>query len=202
MLSVYQMKPQFQRLLWPLVRLMRRAGIHPNEVTIGALVLSCVAGLCIAFQPHELWPLRLLPLILFIRMALNAMDGMLARQYGQATPLGALLNELGDVTADCMLYLPLALVPGLPAPGIVSMCLLAVVSEMAGVIAAQKGGERSYAGPMGKSDRALFVGTLGFFLGFGFDPGEWIDPLIGVANFLLIITIYNRSRDAIRTGAI
>jgi CDP-diacylglycerol--glycerol-3-phosphate 3-phosphatidyltransferase len=202
MLSVYQIKPQFQRLLWPLVRLMRRAGIQPNDVTVGALILSCVAGLSIALQPEELWPLRLLPLVLFVRMALNAMDGMLAREGGQATPLGALLNELGDVSADCVLYLPLALVPGLPAPGIVSMCLLAVVSEMAGVIAAQLGGERSYAGPMGKSDRALLIGTLGFFLGLGFAPGEWVDPLVGVANFLLVITIYNRSRDAIRTGAI
>jgi CDP-diacylglycerol--glycerol-3-phosphate 3-phosphatidyltransferase len=42
-------------------------------------------------------------------MALNAIDGMLAREHGQASRLGAVLNELGDVVADAGLYLPLAL---------------------------------------------------------------------------------------------
>ena len=59
--------------------------------------------------------LLILPAVLFLRMALNAMDGMLAREHGQKTSLGALLNELGDVIADAGLYLPLAVVPGFDA---------------------------------------------------------------------------------------
>lgn len=201
MLSVYQIKPQFQRLLQPAVRLMNQRGIQPNEVTLSALILSCIAGLMIVLFPHARWPLLLLPAVLFLRMALNAIDGMLARDGNLGTPLGALLNELGDVLADCVLYLPLALVPGLPVPGIISMCVLGIVSEMAGVIAGQLSGERSYAGPMGKSDRALLIGALGLFMGLGFAPGVWSDALVGVANLLLVVTIINRSRDAIRPSA-
>jgi len=199
--SVYRIKPQFQRLLQPLTDLLRRCGIHPNEVTVSALALSCVAGLMIGLFPDRRWPLLLLPVVLFGRMALNAVDGMLARDGDLESPLGALLNELGDVLADCALYLPLALVPGLPAPGTISMCVLGVISEMVSVIAVQSNGKRSYAGPMGKSDRALLVGVLGFCLGLGSAPGVWSDLLVGIANFLLIVTIINRSRDAIRTGA-
>ena len=42
-------------------------------------------------------------------MALNAIDGMLAREYGQKSRLGAYLNELGDVVSDAALYAPFAL---------------------------------------------------------------------------------------------
>ena len=36
-------------------------------------------------------------MVLFLRMALNAIDGMLAREFNQKTNLGAYLNELTDV---------------------------------------------------------------------------------------------------------
>jgi len=43
-------------------------------------------------------------------MALNAIDGMLAREFGQKSRLGACLNELCDVVSDATLYLPFAFV--------------------------------------------------------------------------------------------
>ena len=56
-----------------------------------------------------------LPPVLLARMALNAVDGMLAREHAMQSALGAILNELGDVLSDTALYLPLAAAPG-PAP--------------------------------------------------------------------------------------
>ena len=47
---------------------------------------------------------------------MNAIDGLMAKERGQATPAGAVLNEISDVVADAALYLPFALVPGLNAP--------------------------------------------------------------------------------------
>ena len=41
-------------------------------------------------------------------MALNAIDGMMARELHMSTQLGAVLNELGDAVSDLGLYLPLA----------------------------------------------------------------------------------------------
>ena len=37
-------------------------------------------------------------------MAFNAIDGMLAREFGQKSRLGAYLNELTDVVSDAALY--------------------------------------------------------------------------------------------------
>ena len=52
----------------------------------------------------------LIPVWLLVRMALNAIDGMLAREFGQKSGLGAYLNEIGDVVSDAALYAPFALV--------------------------------------------------------------------------------------------
>ena len=72
MLSVYSVKPGFQRLLQPVVGRMARRGICPNSVTLAAFVTSCAGGLCILLWPDAAWPLLLLPGVLFLRMSLNA----------------------------------------------------------------------------------------------------------------------------------
>jgi hypothetical protein len=40
------------------------------------------------------------PTWLFLRTALDAIDGMLPRQHGQRSRLGACPNEIGDVVSD------------------------------------------------------------------------------------------------------
>ena len=160
--SIYDLKPAFQNLLRPLCRGLAHQGITANQVTIAAIILSLSMGAAIAWQPQTRWILLLLPIVLFIRMGLNAIDGMLAREHNMQTPLGAILNELGDVIADAGLYLPFALVPTIMPSLIIIIVLLATISEMTGIIAIQIGASRRYDGPMGKSDRAFGFGLISF----------------------------------------
>ncbi len=198
MSSIYDLKPRFQATLRPVVRTLAGMGVTANQVTIAALMLSAAAGACILLAPTERWPLLLLPAALFLRMALNAVDGMLAHEHDMKTPLGAVLNELGDVISDSVLYLPLAVVPGFPASWVVAAVLLSAVGEMAGVIGAQIGASRRYDGPMGKSDRAFVLGLIALLLGVGVDPGPWLGyALIGITA-LLVITVLNRAWRAVR----
>jgi CDP-diacylglycerol--glycerol-3-phosphate 3-phosphatidyltransferase len=192
MLTVYSLKPGFQRLLQPLVEVLAQNNTSPNTITVAAMLFSGLGGLSIAFFPHATWPLLLLSAILLLRMTLNAMDGQLARQCGRESRLGILLNEFGDVFSDCALYLPLSLVPGINSPGIILLCLLAVLSEFAGVLAELTTGVRSYSGPMGKSDRALVIGAMGLIAGLGVSPGLWSDALITAINLTLVVTVINR----------
>jgi CDP-diacylglycerol--glycerol-3-phosphate 3-phosphatidyltransferase len=196
--SVYQLKPAFQSLLRPLVRGLARAGVTANQVTLAALALSLGMGALIAWHPLENWPLALLPLVLFVRMALNAIDGMLAREHGMKSALGAILNELGDVVADAGLYLPLALVPGFDSRLVVAVVLLAVISEMTGVVGVQIGASRRYDGPSGKSDRAFLFGALALALGLGVPAGRWVSLVLAGMALLLAVTILNRARQALR----
>jgi CDP-diacylglycerol--glycerol-3-phosphate 3-phosphatidyltransferase len=111
--------------------------------------------------------------------------------------LGAILNELGDVLSDAAIYLPVALVTGVNAAWVVLIVILAVVSEMTGVVAVQIGAARRYDGPMGKSDRAFVFGLLCLLLGAGFEARYWADGLLIATGILLIITIINRARAAL-----
>jgi CDP-diacylglycerol--glycerol-3-phosphate 3-phosphatidyltransferase len=195
--SIYDLKPRFQALLRPLVKSLAEAGVTANHVTVAALVLSFIVGALITLFPAQKWPLLLMPLALFVRMALNAIDGMLAREHAMKSSLGAILNELGDVLSDTALYLPLAWVPGVNSVWIVGVTILAIVSEMTGVIAVQIGAGRRYDGPMGKSDRAFVFGLLGLLLGTGIPPARWVDTVLLITICLLIATIVNRARRAL-----
>jgi len=199
--SVHDLKPRFQALLRPLVRRLAAGGVTANPVTLAGVVFSLIGGGLIAWQPFATWTLLLLPGFLLLRMALNTIDGMLAREHGQQSRLGVILDELGDVVSDAALYLPLAWVPLVWVPLIEGVVVLAVVSEMAGVIAVQVGARRQYQGPMGKSDRALWFGALGLALGLGVPPGDWINWGLGVMALLLAATIVNRARGALREAA-
>src|SRR5262245_25669995 len=193
MASIYQLKPAFQGTLRPLVARLAARGITANQVTVAALLLSVASGALVALWPGAALPLLLMPVALFLRMALNAIDGMLAREHGQKSRLGALLNEIGDVLSDAALYLPLALVPALADWPLIAAVLLAVVAEMTGVLGPTVGASRRYDGPMGKSDRAFVFGALALWLGLGLPSGLWIDFLLWAVVLLLAVTIFNRA---------
>ena len=199
--SIYDLKPRFQALLRPIVNALARAGVTANQVTIAAVILSFIVGALIAWQPYATWPLLVLPLVLFLRMGLNAIDGMLAREHAQQSKLGAILNELGDVVADAALYLPLALLPHICASLVVLLVLLATISEMMGVVAVQIGATRQYQGPMGKSDRAFWLGAIALALGVGVPFGVWVNWLLIVMLLLLVMTVINRARGALKETA-
>jgi len=198
MATIYDLKPRFQALLRPLSDGLARLRVTPNQITLAALLLSLAGGLSLALWPQARWPLLLLPPILLLRMALNAIDGMLAREHAMQSPLGAVLNELGDVVSDVALYLPLALHPGLNPVLVIALVLLGIVAEMAGVVAVQIGATRRYDGPLGKSDRAFLFGLLGLLLGLGLPAGVWSTALLGLALPLALLTPLNRVRHALK----
>lgn len=196
--SIYDLKPRFQALLRPLNQSLVNNGITANTVTLAAMVLSIMLGVAIAAFPATQWLLLLMPLWLFVRMALNAIDGMLAREHQMQSRLGAVLNEIGDVVSDSALYLPLALVPGVDALPVVLIAVIAIMVEMVGVVAIQIGASRRYDGPFGKSDRAFAFGFLCLLLGLGVTPGAWSTGLLWLMVALSVMTLLNRARQALR----
>lgn len=197
-LSIYQLKPRFQAWLRPWVGQLAAAGVTANQVTLAAALMSLLWGGALALWPGAALPLLGLPLVLFARMALNAVDGMLAREHGQASRLGAFLNELGDLVSDAALYLPFALIPGVPGTLVVLLVALALIGEAAGMMGPSVGASRRYDGPLGKSDRAFFFGLVALLLGLGLPPGAWLDLLLWIALVLALVTLVNRVRRALR----
>jgi len=197
MASIYDLKPKFQSLLRPILRFLIKIKLTPNKVTLIALVGSLLTGIFILINSKDLKWLLILPIWLFIRMALNAMDGMMAREFNLSTNMGAVLNEVGDVLSDLFLYLPLAAVSPEALSFIVLFVLGAVITEFCGILGKALGATRHYEGPMGKSDRAFLIGLLAFLTAFfPIIIGIW--KWMFLALFLMtVLTCKNRLKGAL-----
>ncbi len=201
MATIYDLKPRFQALLRPIAARLVQAGATANGVTLAALIMSLAQGAAIAFWPEARWPLLLLPVTLFVRMALNAIDGIMAKEYDQRSNIGALFNEISDVVSDAALYLPFALVAGMNAPLVVLVVVASIIAEMTGVLGPVIGATRRYDGPFGKSDRAFCLGALAVLLGLGLSPGLWTTSVLAVMVVLAAVTVWNRARRAVAEAA-
>jgi CDP-diacylglycerol--glycerol-3-phosphate 3-phosphatidyltransferase len=190
--TLYALKPRFQALLRPLVGRLAASGVTANQVTVAAAAGSIALGAVLTWT-DDVRLFVLLPLWLFLRMALNAVDGMLAREHAQQSRLGFFLNEIGDVLSDAALIAPFATVHPFSAAWVLVVVVLAGVTELAGVLAAAAGGARRYDGPMGKSDRAVVFGALGLWVGIGPVPA-WLAWLLPALAALLALTVVHRVR--------
>ncbi len=204
-MSIYQLKTQFQNQLRPISDALVSFGVSANQVTVSAIVLSAGSAYVIANiapqannntltnNPTErnarIW--LILPVALFVRMALNAIDGMMAKEHQQASNLGAVLNEGGDIVSDYLLIASLS--PHIPTttgnklyfspkalqlPQDLSSAKLSnhthlklinslsMLTEVVAISASLTTGERANHGPLGKSDRAFELGAIGFFMAF------------------------------------
>ena len=199
-LSIYQLKPRFQRLLSPFLRTLAGAGITPNQVTLAACALSVTYGIALAVAPHKRALLWGMPLLLLLRMALNAIDGMLANATASKTRLGALLNESCDQCSDVALYLPFALLPGLSSTLTVLVVVAGLLAEFSGVLVVTIGAPRGFEGPMGKSDRAFGFGLLSVLLATN-AAAFWFKALLSTMLALSAWTVANRLRRGLQVSA-
>ncbi|WP_376710919.1 CDP-alcohol phosphatidyltransferase family protein [Pseudochrobactrum lubricantis] len=199
-MSVYQLKSRFQDLLRPLVSRLAQWDVTANQVTIAAMLISVAVGLWLVIAENKIW-FWLIPVWLFIRMAMNAIDGMLAREFNQQSILGAYLNELGDLVSDIALFAPFLWVAPFQPHWMGLIIVLALLTEFTGLLGLSIGASRRYDGPMGKSDRALLFGILGGWLAVdGFLP-EWMVWLQPLLIALLVWTIFNRIRRGLAEAA-
>ncbi|NHB59483.1 CDP-alcohol phosphatidyltransferase family protein [Acinetobacter sp. 194] len=210
--SIYQLKPAFQNLLRPWVKKLDHLGVTANQVTLVAMFISIALALFL-YQYYLTHPpsylLLLFPIWMLVRMAFNAIDGMLAREFHHQSKLGAFYNELSDVIADTALYLCLMAFSFIDAKLLLLVTFFAILSEYTGVMAPLVGAERRYDGPMGKSDRAFAFGFLATFI-FVFSLisnrsdilSYIINGVLAIMLILLMMTIYNRIKNSIQTSSI
>lgn len=200
-MTLYQLKPGFQALLRPLSGLLARSGVTANQVTVFAAIASILIGGFTAINANQPLYFLLIPIWMLLRMVLNAVDGMLARDFNQASSLGAYLNELCDVVSDVALFLPFAFIAAFNPGWVALVILLAVVSEFAGALGLMVGASRRYDGPAGKSDRALVFGATGLAVALAPGLAVWFAWAMPILALLLCLTIFNRVRNGLTEAA-
>ena len=199
-ISIYSLKKKFQDLLMPLCKKLNSMGITPNQITIGTMILSIIFSIIFYIFSKYKWLFLIVPMFFLIRMALNALDGMIASRFDKKTNLGVFLNEIGDVIADTVFFLCFFSAISINTVLTILFVFLGILSEYTGVTAIQIDGKSNYEGPMGKSDRAFFISVLSIFIFLGID-GRYINYFIYLGIFLLIITIYNRMKSTLKDVA-
>jgi CDP-diacylglycerol---glycerol-3-phosphate 3-phosphatidyltransferase len=154
-LGIYGIKPWFQKQLQPLVKALWN--VHPDVLTWSALGVSLGAGLLL-YYAYERPVLAVVAVpLLMIRLALNALDGMLAKQTGKARAAGEVINELSDRLSDVAIFLPLAFWPDMKVLLILLAIIAMLIVSYVGVLGKAVGAERVYIGVLGKADRMILL---------------------------------------------
>ncbi len=198
MISVYKIKPKFQQLLMPILKGLHKVGISANQITISSILLSLFIGICFWFAGSNKYLFLALPIGLFIRMALNALDGMMARLYNQQTKKGEILNEIGDVISDLFIFFPLLIFEKDNFYLIVVFLCLSIINEFAGILGKAVSNNRQYDGPMGKSDRALVIGLYGLLSFFSIGFGKYSFWIFLAIIFLIFISTIIRIKKTLK----
>src|SRR6201991_3810255 len=161
--GLYALKPWFTGRLKPITYTAVAHNVSPDVFTAAGVVAAGAAGVAIAFG---IWPLAVLFLVL--RLAGANLDGAVARARGVSRPWGFVLNELGDRASDLLTFAGLAVFaarlhgPGMhwlswPVLQVLVAALASTLPTFASLAAAATGATRRNGGPLGKTERCLFV---------------------------------------------
>lgn len=198
--GLYRTKPAAQRLIEPLVDACVAHGVSADALTVAAVPVAALGGICLALSDGLPVLLLGVPLLAGARLVLNLIDGQVARRTGTTHLWGEVLNELGDRVADTLFIGGLAFVPAVGPLLALSAVIAALLASYAGVVARATGAPRGYGGVMSKPGRMIALAVaapLAFILG-----QEW--PLLGAAWLILagsLVTLAQRLRTARRWHA-
>jgi archaetidylinositol phosphate synthase len=98
-----KLKQRAQSWLTSEAALLHRLGLTPNHVSILGLVLALLSA--VTYWQWQLHPLLLIvaPLLMLASGLLDALDGAIARIYGEATTFGGFFDSLLDRYADAVI---------------------------------------------------------------------------------------------------
>lgn len=197
-MGIYSLKPQFRRSMRSVERWLIRLGVSADAITGLGLLFSVFAGLAIWLgRDANAW-LLVVPVAVFLRIAANALDGMVAVTTDTTHPRGEVFNETADRLADIAIFFPIVAVPGVDDRLVAASIAAILVTSVVGISAKAAGGTRIYSGVMGKADRMSVIGAaaaVAFVTGATstvFTAALWIVLVGVVVTFVMRIQAVRR----------
>lgn len=187
-MDLYASKGAINARLMPVVRRLAAAGVSADALTLAALPVAMLGGLCLLLSATQPALLVAVPIAAALRLLLNLLDGNLARTTGRTHARGELYNEVGDRLADICLLAPVAFLPGAQPETVLLGVLVSVLASYVGVVVRAAGGERIYRGILSKPGRMvlLSVFAVGVLI---VGPGAWwaFGPLLLAGATLTLV---------------
>lgn len=185
------------KLMHPLARLLFDDGVRAIHVTSCAGLISVAVGVLVAAFAFHPWVFVLVPIWMILRMLLNAVVAVLISEFGQHSRLGTCAHELSRVVAETALFLPFAVISKVSMLLVLTVTLLAIFSEFAGLLGPLIKASRRRDGPMTSDLRLLCFGIFGAGIGSGYVLTAPINIALAVITVLLLLTIITRIRKAV-----
>ena len=178
---------------------LARLGVRPNQISLASMLASAAGAVSLYFFPQP-WKAIICVLGVQLRLLCNLLDGMVAVEHLQQTPLGVLYNELPDRVSDSVLFIALGYVSGIPWLGWLG-ALLAALTAYIRVFGAALGFAQDFRGPMAKQHR-MAVLTAGCLVSiiehFTIRTNHTLPITCGVIAAGSLLTCWARTRVMVR----
>ena len=191
-----------RRKQWPrlLAEKLARLGVTPNAVSITSIVFALVTAVLWSPLLRVSLPVKSALFVLGslgiqLRLLCNLIDGLIAIEGGQKSPVGDIYNDAPDRLSDALVFVAAGYLSYDPALGWLA-ALLAVGTAYVRTLGTALTAVSDYRGPMAKQQR-MFILTVG---GLGsaweiFSGSTWIMTIVLVIVCLgSIVTIIRRLR--------
>ncbi len=191
-MGIYSIKPKFQIFLDPVKKIFVRWKVHPTYINLLALIISITGGLALYFS--FAFPLLLIyiPFMAFVRTALNALDGLVARDLKVINKkFGEVLNEIIDRLSDLAIFLGIAFASYVNVYLAFTSIILILLNSYLAILSKAAGGKRRYEGIMGKADRMFWL-SVAVILIYITKDFEIINYFLVFLIITLIITFFQR----------
>jgi archaetidylinositol phosphate synthase len=99
-----KLKQKVQQMLTGEARAAHRIGLTPNGISMLGIIFALGAALAYAEGQYIAFSLPIAIILLLLSGFCDALDGVVARLYQQATPFGSFLDSLLDRYADAAVY--------------------------------------------------------------------------------------------------
>jgi phosphatidylglycerophosphate synthase len=138
-----------------------RLGLHPDVISYSSIVAAALASLCFWHSAAHPWLLIAAPLLCYVRLWLNMLDGMVALAAGKASRRGEILNDLPDRVSDVLIFAGVAHSGLCAAPAGYWTAIFALLAAYVGTLGQAVTGRREFGGVMSKPWRmvALHIGA-------------------------------------------
>ncbi len=173
-MNIYSIKPYFQKLLSPLFKLLILLRVHPNYINFFALFISIIAGISFLYTDQYNFLFIIIPFLLLLRIAFNALDGMVARKLNLSSKVGELYNELSDRLSDMVIFICLAFANYVNLTLMLILTCIILLNSYLGILGKASGGSRQFIGIMGKADRMLYLGIITIISFFKLNEIYWL----------------------------
>jgi len=177
-------------------------GLSANAISVLGAVFALAAGAAFVFSDGPAWRAWLVVAAAGIQLRLlcNMFDGMVAVEHGQATPVGALYNDVPDRIADTVILVGAgyAVASGPWNPTLGWACaVMAMLTAFVRVLGGALGTPQFFFGPQSKSQR-MAVLTVAALAGASMPRPGWAGALLTTALAVVLvgstITVVRRLR--------